>query len=122
MDDAHHSVCQPDGLPPQDLDYKLHQDHPEEVWGGLGHIARGGGQVWEGRVGRAGQVEHPPHALHTSKSSCQDRNWGTLTMSDVVFMMMYSELLLKLNCIILSHFYFGSSFLRTLNTSKTITF
>ena len=62
---AHQTVGHPHPLSLQPLDHQLQDDHAEEVGGGLGHVPGGGVQVGEGGVRWTGQVEHPPHSLHS---------------------------------------------------------
>ena len=65
MDHTHHPVSQSHRLPLDCLDDELQEDHPEEVRVGESYVARGGGDVWEGRLGRDGQVEHPANSLQS---------------------------------------------------------
>ena len=68
MDHTHHPVSQSHLLPLDCLHGELQEDHPEEVGVGESYVARGGGDVWEGRLGRAGQVEHPANSLQSDLS------------------------------------------------------
>ena len=68
MHHTHHAVRQSHGLPLGRLDDELQHDHAEEVRVGESYISRGGTEVWEGGLGRAGDIEHPAHSLQSDLS------------------------------------------------------
>ena len=73
MHHTHHSVSQSHGLSLDRLDDELQHYHPEEVRVGESEISRGGGDVWEGCLGRTGEVEHPANALQSHLSLGETR-------------------------------------------------
>ena len=95
MHHTHHPVSQSDGVPLDGLDGPLQDDHPEEVGVGEGQVARGGGDVWEGGLGWAGDVEHPAHSLQSDLSVGGERENITWTSSDEMFILVR---LLVRNC------------------------